>query len=269
MTDVQDKRPATASSNGGGRLRMDPRIRERRVAVKRDEGRRRLRVVLGLGSVVVAIGVAYGITRSALLDVDRVVVRGAASTTSADISRAGGLTGRPQLADLEPDEIALALERLPWVERASVERHWPSTVDVEIIERLPIATLAAEGGGWALVDRTGRVLAVQDADPQELAQVVAPAAPGPGRQVHPAAQAGLAVVEALPAALSQLLETVTVAEDETIVLGLKSTPTVTFGRAEQVRPKLVALSTLLARVDLRGVKGIDVRVPAAPVLRRT
>lgn len=265
MTDLQDKLPSTAA---GGRLRMDPRIRERRVAVKRDEGRRRLRVVIGLGALVAAIGAAYGITRSPVLDVDRVIVSGAVSTNSDLISRAGRLDDRPQLADVEPAVVADALERLPWVDRASVVRHWPGTVEIEIIERMPIATIAAEGGGWALVDRTGRVLAVQDSGPQDLAQVIAPGAPAPGRQVHPSAQAGLSVVEALPATLSQLLETVTVADDQTILLGLKATPTVTFGPAEQVRPKLVALSTLLARVDVRGVKGIDVRVPTAPVVTR-
>lgn len=265
MTDLQDKSPQPTP---GGRLRMDPRIRERRVAVKRNEGRRRLRVLLVLGGLAMAIGAAYGVTRSPILDVDRVLVKGATFTASEEINRAGGLVGRPQLADVEPAEVALDIERLPWVEQATVVRHWPSTVEVQIVERMALATIAAEGGGWALVDRTGRVLAVQEAAPQELAQVIAPAAPAPGRQVHSAAQAGLSVVEALPAALSQSLETVTVAEDDTILLGLKSTPTVMFGPAEQVRPKLVALSTLLARVDLRGVKGIDVRVPTAPVVTR-
>jgi hypothetical protein len=46
-------------------------------------------------------------------------------------------------------------------------------------------------------------------------------------------------------------------------------PTVKFGRAEQVRAKLVALSTLVARTDLKGVRAIDVRVPTAPVLTRS
>lgn len=266
MTDVQDKAAPTAA---GGRLRMDPRIRERRVAVKRDEGRRRLRVVMALGGLVAAVGAAYGVTRSPLLDVDRVLVNGAVSTPADMVSRTGGLDGRPQLADVEPADVALALERLPWVEKASVVRHWPSTVQIDLIERLPIATIPAEAGGWALVDRTGRVLAIQEGVPPELAQVIAPPAPAPGRIVHPAAQAGLSVVEALPAALSQTLETVTVAEDGTIRLGLKATPSVQFGPAEQVRPKLVALTTLLARVDLRGVKGIDVRVPTAPVVTRS
>jgi len=45
-------------------------------------------------------------------------------------------------------------------------------------------------------------------------------------------------------------------------------PTVQFGPAAQVRAKLVALSTLLTRANLKGVRAIDVRAPTAPVLTR-
>lgn len=252
----------------GMRPRMDPRIRERRVAVQRDLGRRRLRMLLSGGGVVLAVASAYGVTRSPMLDVDRIRVSGATFTSTDDIARAGGLTGRPQLADVDPIEAVEAIERLPWVHHAEVVRHWPQTVAVRVVERAPLATMAAAGGGWALVDRTGRVLEVQPDKPTGFAVVVAPPVPAPGLQVAAPAAAGLAVVDALPASLSQLLETVTVAEDETLVIGLKGVPTVHFGPAEQVRPKLVAVSTLVERANLRGVAAIDVRVPSAPVLTR-
>src|SRR4051812_31048214 len=73
------------------RLRIDPRIRERRIAVKRDEGRRRLRVLIGAVSTATVIGGALAATHSALLDVDHVKVEGAARTASADIIHAAGL----------------------------------------------------------------------------------------------------------------------------------------------------------------------------------
>jgi hypothetical protein len=41
---------------------------------------------------------------------------------------------------------------------------------------------------------------------------------------------------------------------------------VTFGTAEDLDAKLLALHTVLQRVDLKGVTGIDLRLPAAPVL---
>lgn len=250
------------------RPRMDPRIRERRVAVQRDLGRRRLRILLSGGGAVLAVASAYGATRSTMLDVDRIRVSGAIFTSRDDIARAGGLTGQPQLADVDPAKAVEAIERLPWVHQAQVVRHWPQTVAVRVVERAPLATMAAAGGGWALVDRSGRVLEVQPEKPPGMAVVVAQPVPAPGRHVAAPAAAGLAVVDALPASLSQLLETVTVSEDETLVIGLKDVPAVRFGPPEQVRPKLVAISTLLERANLKGVAAIDVRVPSAPVLTR-
>jgi len=51
---------------------MDPRIRDRRIEVKRAVGRRRLRVLLVAGSIIVALGLAFVTVNSPFLDVDRV-----------------------------------------------------------------------------------------------------------------------------------------------------------------------------------------------------
>ncbi len=272
MTDVRvGSRPTDADADtdpGRVRLRMDPRIRERRVAVKRDEGRRRLRLLVGAGVLVTAVATAYGVTRSPLTDVDQVTIRGATFTSPALVNRAAGLGDRPQLADVDPVSAVRSLEKLPWVQTATLTRHWPGSVAVVLVERAPLATLAAAGGGWALVDRTGRVLDVQPEAPPGMAIVVGPSAPAPGSTVDTSNLEALQIVDALPASMSQLLQTVTVNADETLTLGLQGIPTVEFGRAEQVRPKLVALSTLLARTNLKGVRSIDVRAPTAPVLTR-
>jgi cell division protein FtsQ len=247
---------------------MDPRIRERRVAVRRDEGRRRLRVLLAIGGVVGAVVLAYGVTRSPVLDVDHVEVVGAANTTAAEVERAAGLVGKPQLADLDPAVAATAIERLPWVQEATVVRHWPATVEVTLVERVPAATLPAVGGGWDVVDRTGRVLAAAGEPAPGLVQVAAAAAPGPGADASPEVRSALAVLDALPPSLSERVNGLTVAEDGTVDVHAVDLPVIHFGPPTQVRPKLVALATLVARTDLRGVDAIDVRVPTAPVLTR-
>lgn len=253
----------------GGRLRMDPRIRERRVAVRRDEGRRRLRILMAGASVAGVVGVAYGVTRSPLLDVDEVRVRGAAMTPVDDLRRAGGLDGQPQLADVDPAVVAHRVERLPWVQEARVVRHWPGDVEVTLVERTAVATVPAAAGGWSLVDRFGRVLAVEPEVPAGLVQVNGPGSPGPGEQVADDVRATLAVLDALPPSLSERVNGVTLGDDGTLDVHAVDLPVVRFGPPTQIRPKLVALATLVARTDLRGVDGIDVRVPTAPVLTRT
>jgi cell division protein FtsQ len=250
------------------RLRMDPRIRERRVAVRRDEGRRRLRVLLAIAGAVAAVALAYAVTRSPLLDVDRVDVAGATNTPMADVERAAGLDRKPQLADLDPAVAADRIERLPWVEEATVVRHWPGTVEVSLVERVPAATLPATAGGWAVVDRTGRVLATAGEPGPGLVQINAVPAPAPGAEADADVQGALRVLDALPPSLSERVNGLTVAEDGTVDVHAVDLPIIHFGPPAQVRPKLVALATLVARTDLRGVDAIDVRVPTAPVLTR-
>lgn len=253
---------------GEARLRMDPRIRERRVAVRRDEARRRLRFLLLAGGVALAVAVAYLVTRSPLLDVDRVDLRGAGNTTLADVEWAAGLAGKPQLADLDPAVAAARLERLPWVQEATVVRHWPGTVQVDLVERVPAATVPAAAGGWAVVDREGRVLTTAAEPPPGLAQLAAAPAPAPGGEVAPDVRGALLVLDALPPSLSERVNGLTVNGDGTVEVHAPGLPLIRFGPPTQVRPKLVALATLVARTDLRGVDAIDVRVPTAPVLTR-
>jgi cell division protein FtsQ len=147
-------------------------------------------------------------------------------------------------------------------------RHWPGTVEVTLVERTPMATLPAEGGGWATVDATGRVLADTPEPAPGLTQLGATPAPPPGGQVPAHVQGGLAVLDALPPSLSQRVNGLTIAEDGGIDVHAVGLPIIHFGPPTAVRSKLVALTTLVARTNLKGVKAIDVRVPTAPVLTR-
>ena len=250
------------------RLRMDPRIRERRVAVLRDAGRRRLRMVVAGLSVLGVVGVAYGLTRSPVFDVDEVRVLGAAKTTPAKIEAAGGLAGGPQLADVKPAAVATKLAKLPWVQEAKVVRHWPGTVEVTLLERTPLATVPAAAGGWALVDDTGRVLETTTDPAPGMVQVHATGAPAAGEHVPASTLGALGVLDSLPPSLIERVNGLTVSDDGDIDVHAVGLPIIHFGPPTAVRPKLVALTTLVARTNLKGVKAIDVRVPTAPVLTR-
>ena len=58
---------------------MDPRIQERRIEILRAKGKRRLRVVLLIVSLVLLIIGGVVVTKSSLLDVDSIIVKGADS----------------------------------------------------------------------------------------------------------------------------------------------------------------------------------------------
>ena len=56
------------------RAPIDPRVRQRWIATRRAQGRRRLRIVIAVGGVVAVLIVAYSVSVSPLFDIDRVVV---------------------------------------------------------------------------------------------------------------------------------------------------------------------------------------------------
>jgi len=189
------------------------------------------------------------------------------------VAAAGHLNHHPQLVDVDPTRTASRIERLPWVERATVVRHWPATVEVTVVERTAVVAVPSAAGGWAAVDGSGRVLEAAAAAPAGLVTVTpagtVAAAPAPGARVGAGIRAAVGVVEALPSTLSGRVTTVRVlADDGQLELVLDAGAVVSFGRPEDVRAKLVALTTLVERTNLKGVRTIDVRVPTAPVLTR-
>src|SRR5690242_1197549 len=126
MTSTQTREPAKS----GAGARIDPRIRERRIVVQREAGRRRLRVPLVLMSVVSVFGLAYLAVSSPLFDVDRVEVRGAHHLRVADVRAAAHVGHHRALLFVDVAAVARRVERLPWVEHATVRRAWPGTLRV-------------------------------------------------------------------------------------------------------------------------------------------
>ncbi|HUY63168.1 MAG TPA: FtsQ-type POTRA domain-containing protein [Acidimicrobiales bacterium] len=244
---------------------MDRRIGQRRAAVIRARGRRRLKVVVGL-LVVTALAVgAEALAHSAWLSARHLVVVGAVHTPPAEVLRAAGLSTHPPLAGLDPGAEAVAVQGLPWVERATVERRWPDTVVVDIVERVPVAAVpTARGGEFALVDASGRVVQwSMTAGPLPLLR--SPAAPGrPGSTLGSGAGPGLATVSAAMAIVPGRVHGVAVAADGSVTLDLGSGIQVLVGADTGLTAKLDALASLLAGVAPTGPEVIDVRVPGEP-----
>ena len=114
---------------------IDPRIRERRVAVTRAEGRRRLRVLLTAVCIASAIGIAWLVVQSPLLAVNSINVKGATQESQASVRAAAGVrTGSPLLF-VDTGAVARRIEALPWVASAKVDRGLPNDLDITVVER--------------------------------------------------------------------------------------------------------------------------------------
>lgn len=95
------------------------------------------------------------------LAVRDVYVAGRGETRQQDVLSAMMVRDGQPILLFDPHLAQAELESLPWVRSARVERRFPSTVIVSLIEREPIGILQ-RGGQQALVDETGTVLTTQN-----------------------------------------------------------------------------------------------------------
>lgn len=150
-----------------GPTSIDPRIRARRIAVKRTEGRRRLRWVLIGGGVLLVIVAVLALLGSSLfaIDADAVEIDGAVYTDGALLQAVvDDLAGSPVLT-VDTRAAERKLESIAWVERARVTTDFPRGARIEIRERTPLATYQGVDGRYRVIDADGRVLDVLDGRP--------------------------------------------------------------------------------------------------------
>lgn len=263
-TSTDERRPVPA---------IDPRIRARRIAVQRDVGRRRLhRLGFVAGAATLAL-CAVGLAISPLLDVDRVVVVGAERADPDVVRRAAGVDLEDPLVTLDAAGAAGRVRAVPWVATATVERAWPSTVRISLVEREAVAALLRSDGRAALVDAGGRVLADVPAGEVGVLLVSGLAEPGPPGSTVGGADGAIDVARGLPASLLPRSHGLRVEPDGTmglrLALGEGEEPVlVVLGDGRRLPEKLTALTTVLASVPLTDVAVIDVAVPSAPALTR-
>ena len=104
----------------------------------------RLLILLGTAVVLVAATKAY-ITLQAI-PVQRIAVTGELEHTQTEAIQdmiQPALVGGFLRADLQ--RIRQQLEELPWIYQANVQRRWPSSLEIHVIEQLPIARWGDSG----------------------------------------------------------------------------------------------------------------------------
>jgi cell division protein FtsQ len=245
---------------------IDPRIRARRIEVRRHEGRRRLSRLVEVGLVVGVVLAFAAALFTPLLDVDEVTVVGTAHLPEDEVLAAAGIElGAP----LVWVDLAAAGERvaaLPWVAEVALHRGVDGVISLDVTERAPVASVPTPDGPVA-VDREGRVLgparstlgrtlvSLDGVARVPVAGGYLPAATGD------ALAAAAALAEVLPGIVTGL-------EVDGLVATLAQGGQVRFGDASRLDGKLRSLSTVLGQVDLTCLAVIDLRLPGSPVLTR-
>ena len=248
---------------------VDPRMRERWVVARREEGRRRLRLVIAVVGVASLLGIAYLVANSPLLGADTIRVRGTSRIPAGAVRAAARISDGAPLLFLDHGAIERRVEALPDVRRARVTTELPNTVVIFVTERVPVAWMhTAEPGTIAVVDADGRVLRRVPTPPALVPEVVgAGLATVPGHTV--ASPGAFRALGALPAALRVRVLTFKVSAGHgTLTIGgaPPDAGAIRLGAITDMRRKgEVALGVLadLASRQQR-VAWLDVSVPGAP-----
>lgn len=283
MTTTRDAPTQNVPTPANAPAGIDQRMRERRVAVLREQGRRRLRVLLVAVSVGSVLGIAWLVVQSPLLALERLEVRGAVRVSPQEVRRAAEVGNGDALLFVDAGEAARGVEALPWVASARVRRELPHKLVITVVERVPAAWVrraapgvagtgaAVEPVPVAVVDARGRVVADAATAPEGLPELVGvTAVPTPGRRIAPAFLAR--VPGALPEPLRAQVASVST-DGAQVVLTLRTAAggappagEVRLGAPSALVRKgaaaLAVLDALLARGER--VQYVDVRVPGAP-----
>jgi cell division protein FtsQ len=245
---------------------IDPRFRARRVAVRRAANRRRLGRVSIVAGVLGAAGLAWGLTRTPLLDVDRVAVAGTQRTAVAEVAAAAGIPEGQALIDVDVGDVAARVGDLPWVASASVERHWPGTVVVVVQERRPVAVVALDEGEWGVLSGDGQLMEVAPEPPAGLVPLVDVPPVTEDGELEPATVEALAVARLLPSSLAGRVLGVGPGDGGGLELRLDPGGVVRLGPGRDIAAKLIAADAVLAEASSHCVDVIDVQVSDSPVL---
>jgi len=250
-------------------MAIDPRIRARRVAVKRAEGRKRLRwVLIGLG-VIVGLGGAWLTTRSALLDVDHFQINGLSEHSGSIIVESAAVDRGAPLLDVDLGSVDSRVEALPWVKSAHSARQWPGTVRIDVVERVATAIVPAGEGVYALIDESGVVIAESAVGSAPDLPIIDVELTSDIGAVDVASLPGLEVAGRMPADLRPWVQKILIDPvSGRLGLDLVGSATADLGDRSLLIDKLESLRSVLAGADLTCVALIDVSVADLPTIRR-
>ncbi|MBD0022653.1 FtsQ-type POTRA domain-containing protein [Gordonia pseudamarae] len=200
-----------------------------------------LAVVVVVGGAVVAYYTPLMSVRSTEVLDNRVV-------SESEILAVADVTQGTPLLRVDTAAVARRVAAIESIESARVQRSYPSTLTISVVERRPVVRIV-DGGTTQILDRLGvayLTFGEGTTIPAEFAALprFTTAHPGP---TDPTTKAAVSVVADLPAYLTRLLVSVAATSPVDIELALKGERTVVWGDSDRGEEKARALKNLLTR----------------------
>lgn len=151
-------------------MSIDPRLMERRKTVAEDNAKRNVSRILKFLIFLTAVAAVVWVIFSPWLSVSQVTTEGVeVSGAHAILVDHGVRAGTPMIL-VNASSVERALEADPWVAEAEVGLDWPDEITVEVVERVPVAWVATEGG-WARRDLFGFAVPSESEPPADAPRI--------------------------------------------------------------------------------------------------
>lgn len=198
---------------------------------------------------------------SSVLEARDVEVTGNGTLSAARVEKAARAPLGEPLVGVDLDAIEQRVEAIASVRSASVSRSWPHTIQIDVVERVPVAVVS-RGVGLQAVDEDGYLFGSYATEPKDLP--VIRTAPDVRRE---ALAEAAAVIGSLRADIAAKVRHVDVQTIDQIVLRLKDGRRVVWGSADDSEQKAQVLAGLLRATAGAKPAEIDVSVPSRPTTR--
>lgn len=223
------------------------------------DGRSRRRLVLLIAPVLVlALVVTWLVAFSSVFGVRTVKVKGVRALSTGQVEDAARIPHGTPLVRVDIAAITQRIEALPDVESAQVSTSFPSTVVVNVRERVAVGYVLVAGRRM-LVDRTGEQYRTVATVPSGLPKLVVPA----GTDRHTTGGAVATVAQALPASLRSQIRSIEALNPQAITIVLRNGTLVRWGSADRSELK----ARILGVLGKRKVDQIDLTDPDRPFTR--
>lgn len=241
-TDHPDRAPGDEVEDAAGSTRSPRRGAPEGPVPQRVAARRRRRAALAAAAVLVLGAGAAAVPFTPAMPVKGIEVEGTSHLTPAEVEDATGIAEGTPMARVDMRRAAAGVAEMPWVKSATVKRHWPATIDVNVVENAAVAYLKGDGGSGAhLLDAEGREFAV-DTPPPGAVELT-----GSALQDERVRAGAVAVATSISERSREQVRSIEASGSHSYRLKLSDDRTVIWGASEDNNNKALALETVLQR----------------------